>query len=71
MWWPSALTVWRTTHQLAAKEFSRGPWLDPSNNTYGKDRRHTALQAEVAALTHGHSNLKNTEATMVTLAETN
>jgi len=53
----------------ASKDFERGPWLDPSNTSFGRGRRHQVLQSEVAAMAHGISNLKQTESAFAMLAE--
>ena len=53
----------------APKEFETGPWLDPTDNSYGRGKRHPALMAEVAALAYSLTDLESTEAALVVLAE--
>jgi hypothetical protein len=45
----------------APKDFSKGPWMDPSNTEYGRGRRHAALFAEMAALACGRVELEQAE----------
>jgi hypothetical protein len=34
----------------APQDFTKGPWMDPSNTEYGRGRRNAALFAEMAAM---------------------
>ena len=56
-----------TVHRT--RDFERGPWLDPDDQSYGRGKRHQALYAEMAALAHGYEELERTESAMVVLAE--
>jgi Reverse transcriptase (RNA-dependent DNA polymerase) len=53
--------------EAAPKDFSRGPWMDPSNVEYGRGRRH-ALLSEAAAMAHGERDLEEMETAFVVLA---
>ena len=53
----------------ASPDFEKGPWLDPTNVSYGRGQRHKALYTEVAAFAHGTTNLEHTEHALIVLAE--
>jgi hypothetical protein len=53
----------------APKDFERGPWLDPSNVSYGRGMQHKALFSEIAAFTNGTNALESIEQAFITLAE--
>jgi Reverse transcriptase (RNA-dependent DNA polymerase) len=52
----------------APKDFKRGPWLDPSNTTYGRGRRLKTFYSQVLDISNGTDDLENIERVFVTLA---
>ena len=53
----------------APKEFNKGPWLDPTNQSYGRGKRLHASYAEFAALAHGLVDLEHIESAFAVLAD--
>jgi hypothetical protein len=53
----------------APKDFKKGPWLDPNNQSYGRGMRRRAMYVEMSALAHGHTNLEDAETAFVVLAD--
>ena len=61
--------VYEEIPKHAPKDFEKGPWLDPSNQSYGRGRRHMGIYAAVNAMAHGLANLEHIESAFVTLAD--
>jgi hypothetical protein len=53
----------------APKDFEKGPWLDPNNQSYGRWMHQKAMYVEMSALAHGHTNLEDVETALVVLAD--
>ena len=51
------------------QDFEKGPWLDPTNTSYGRGKHHQVIYAEAAKFAHGYTDLEHTEQALVTLAE--
>jgi hypothetical protein len=47
--------------RITPKDFTKGPWMVPSNTEYGRGQRHAALFAEVAAMAYGRVELEQAE----------
>lgn len=55
--------------EVAPKDFTQGPWMDPSDMRYSRGKYYAALFTEIISTTDGSKLLKNTETAMVVLAE--
>ena len=53
----------------APKDFERGPWLDPANQSYGRGKWLHASYTEFAALAHRLIDLDNVKSAFVVLAD--
>jgi Reverse transcriptase (RNA-dependent DNA polymerase) len=53
----------------APKDFEQGPWLNPSNFTYGHGKHLQALRAKLATMAFGLADIEVTESAFVTLAD--
>ena len=58
-----------TEVESAPKDFEKGPWLDPSNTSYGRGKRRAALMAEISNIANGFSELEQTKSAFIVLAE--
>ena len=55
--------------EITQKDFSRGPWMDPSNAEYRRGKQHAALLSEVKLGMEGSRSLENTETAIMVLCE--
>ena len=53
----------------APQEFEKGEWLDPSDMTYGKGKRHQALLSDAYIILEESLNAQTPETAFVILAE--
>jgi len=54
---------------IAPRDFEQGPWMNPSNEEYGRGKRRTAhIAHEYAAFAHGVLDLESTAHSFLTLA---
>ena len=53
----------------APKEFDKGPWLNPANQSYRRGKRLHASYAEFAALMHGLVDLEHIKRVFAVLAD--
>ena len=57
------------SQNIASKELKKGPWLDPSSQSYSRGKWLQHLWLEVVAMAHQLIDLEATESAFVMLAE--